>query len=218
MNPLENILNQTKSLHQRLSLRWLLGLGTVLGFVFVFAKLAEDVWFKEGFAWDPPIILWIHHLSTPFLDILMKVATQMGSFGAISITLIGAGWFYKHQQKVNAYALMASLMGAVALNTILKVVFARPRPSLFPPLVNESGFSFPSGHVTASVAVYGFFAVYLWQNHHRGWAIFSAAWIGLVAFTRIYLGVHYPSDTLAAMAFTSLWLLVVFYVRERSGD
>jgi undecaprenyl-diphosphatase len=90
-------------------------------------------------------------------------------------------------------SILISLSGATALNTLLKFLLRRPRPSLFPPLVVESGFSFPSGHVTASVAVYGFLAVMLWREHRRGWAIFTAAWIPLVIFSRVYLGVHYPA-------------------------
>ena len=82
------------------------------------------------------------------------------------------------------------------------------------PLVVESDFSFPSGHVTASVAAYGFLAVLLWRSGHRFWTGFSVVWILLVAISRVYLGVHYLSDTVGAIAFASLWLLVVFVVRD----
>jgi len=85
---------------------------------------------------------------------------------------------------------------------------------LFAPLVVERGFSFPSGHVTASVAVYGFLAVLLWRNNRRAWAIFSAAWVFVVAASRVYLGVHYPSDVLGAMSLTSLWLMIVLAVHD----
>lgn len=190
------------------------GMTVIVFSIFIFAKLAEDVWFKEGFSWDAPIILGIHNLSTPFLDTLMKLITQTGNAGAIAIVLIMAGWFFWKQQKVDAFSILGAFGGAVGINALLKLIFARPRPHLFTPLVVETDFSFPSGHVTAAVAVYGFLAFLLWQNRHRVWAILSALWILAVAFSRIYLGVHYPSDTLAAMAFTSLWLIGVLYARN----
>jgi len=194
--------------------QYILGLTFVAVSIFIFAKLAEDVWFKEGFSWDAPIILGIHSLSNPILDILMKLVTQTGNTGAIVLVLIMASWFFWKQQKIDAFSILGVFGGAVGINALLKLIFARPRPHLFPPLVVETDFSFPSGHVTAAVAVYGFLAFLLWQNRHRVWAALSAMWVLVVAFSRIYLGVHYPSDTLAAMAFTSLWLIGVLYARS----
>ena len=183
--------------------------------IVIFAKLAEDVWFREGFSWDAPIILGIHSLSNPTLDALMKLVTQTGSAGAIAIVLILAGWFFWKHRQVDAFSILSAFGGAVGINALLKLIFARPRPYLFPPLVVETDFSFPSGHVTAAVAVYGFIAFLLWKNRHRVWAVLSAMWVLAVAFSSIYLGVHYPSDTLAAMAFTSLWLIAVLYIRSK---
>lgn len=197
----------------RLVIRWLFGLLIVAALIIVFAKLAEDVWFQEGFSWDAPIILAIHNLGNPTLDTIMRFVTQTGETGAITIAIMLAGWFvWKHRQ-IEALSVLIAFGGAVAINSLLKLLFARPRPNLFPPLVMESGFSFPSGHVTASVAAYGFLAFVLWQNKQRVWALFLVAWIFLVAISRIYLGVHYPSDTIAAIASASLWMVIVLYVQ-----
>ncbi len=199
----------------RLAVRWVLGLAFILALVAVFSDLVEDVWFREGFAWDAPIILAVHGLSRPWLDTAMRVLTNLGEAGAIGVALLAAVWFYWKGRKLDAAALLISLAGATALNTLLKLLLRRPRPNLFLPLVVESSFSFPSGHVTASTAVFGFLAVLLWRERRFGWALFSAACIPLVIFSRIYLGVHYPSDTLGALIFTTLWLIVVFAVRDR---
>jgi len=198
--------------------RYLFGLAVIIFLAVIFASLAEDVWFQEGFSWDAPIILGIHSLSTPTLDTIVKLVTQTGNVGAIALVLALAGWFYWKQRKIDAISILSAFGGAVGINALFKLVFARPRPHLFPPLVLETDFSFPSGHVTAAVAVYGFIAFLLWQNRHRIWAVLSALWILVVAFSRIYLGVHYPSDTLAAMAFTSLWLIGVLYARSAYLD
>jgi len=57
--------------------------------------------------------------------------------------------------------------------------------------------------------------VFLWRQRHRAWAVVSGAWVFAVAVSRIYLGVHYPSDALGSLTFATLWLLVVFAARER---
>lgn len=205
------------TLRQRLttiSLRWALGLVLILGLVAVFTALAEDVWFREGFSWDAPIMLAVHRFNQPSVDQLMWILTQTGEAGAIAVAATMAFWFWRRGRWVDVATIMTSLGGAAALNATLKLVFARPRPAVFTPLAVESGFSFPSGHVTASVAVYGALAIYLWRGGHRLAAVLSGAWILVVAFTRVYLGVHYPSDTLAALAFTSLWVILVIALRD----
>jgi membrane-associated phospholipid phosphatase len=201
-------------LSRRLVLRWFLGLAFISGLVAIFTDLVEDVWFREGFAWDTTIILVIHHLSSPALDTAMRILTQAGGSGAIAFAAILAIWFIRKRNYLDAAAILVSLGGGAALNTLLKILLRRPRPSLFPPLVTVSGFSFPSGHVAASVAVYGFLAVLLWRRNQRGWAVLSGAWVLVVAISRIYLGVHYPSDALGAIIFSSLWVMIVFVVRD----
>jgi membrane-associated phospholipid phosphatase len=199
---------------KRVLVQWFLGLVFISGLVAIFTDLVEDVWFREGFTWDKPIILAIHHISSPVLDMVMRVVTQTGESGAIAIAVIIAIWFALKRNYLDAASIIISLGGGAALNLLLKIFLQRPRPSVFPPLVVENGFSFPSGHVAASVAVYGFLAVLLWRHNHRGWAFLSGAWVLVVAISRIYLGVHYPSDALGALIFTSFWLALVFVVRD----
>jgi membrane-associated phospholipid phosphatase len=188
-------------------------IATVL--IFLFASLAEDVWFKEPFSWDTSIMLAIHRLANPYLDRIMRLLTQMGVLGAIVVAILLAVYFFIKRQRTNLISIIVIFGGAVVLNTLMKSLFSRPRPSVFSALTTEKSYSFPSGHVAASVAVYGFLAILLWQNHHRILAILSGLMIPVVAFSRVYLGVHYPSDVLGAFAFTSLWLLLIFVIRDR---
>jgi len=196
---------------------WLTGL-VMLGLLAAFTALAKNVFFREGFSWDKPIILAVHSHATPILDDVMWTVTQMGETGAIVVTILAAVWFSRKQKPVDTYAILISFCGATALNTALKLLLSRPRPSLFTPLVSASGFSFPSGHVTASVATFGFLAVLLWREKRFGWAIASLVLVPLVALSRIYLGVHYPSDVLGSLIFASMWLIVVFVIRNRYID
>lgn len=197
-------------------LRWLAALGLIVGLAAIFSELAEDVWFQEGFAWDPPIIFAIHSLSRPWLDTLMRTLTHLGVAGAVLVAGVMIGWFVWRRRPLDAATVAVSLVGGVLLNVALKTAFARPRPALFTPLVTQSGFSFPSGHVATSVTVYGLLAVWLWRSGHRPWAVLAAGIVPVVAFSRIYLGVHYPSDTLASMAYATLWLWAVINIRDRS--
>jgi len=175
----------------------------------VFFEIAGDVWLQEGFGWDAPIMLAIHSLQTPWLDWFMKMATLTGSYGAVLVMVMAAFWLGRRRCWAELTALLVSVLGAVTINALLKLLFARPRPAVFPPLIVEHTYSFPSGHTITSVALYGFLAILFWRNHHRIWAGLSGLMIALVGFSRIYLGVHYPSDVLGAMALGAVWLLLV---------
>jgi len=213
MKLLNKIRAQKWSLH--LLLRWMLGLGVVLVAMRIYFDLAEDVWAREGFAWDAPIIMAIHQFSSPALDKFMLAITQLGQWAAVLVAIGASIYFARCKNWLDSTAVLVSLAGASAINAALKILLLRPRPALFIPLVTETGFSFPSGHVTAAGAVFGFLAVVLWRRGRRLWAALCAGLVPAVAISRIYLGVHYPSDTLSALIFSFLWLLVLFFARDR---
>ncbi len=209
------LVSNIRSHEWQLLLRWMLGLGLVLLAVWVYFDLAEDVLIHKAVAWDSPIIMAIHQLGSPGLDSFMLAITQMGQWGAI-LTAIGAAiYFARHKDLLDSAAVLFSLGAGATINALLKILFVRPRPAFFIPLVNEPGFSFPSGHVTAAGAVFGFLAVILWRKGKRLWAVLCASLVLLVAISRIYLGVHYPSDTVSALIFSFLWLLILFFGRDR---
>ncbi len=188
---------------------WLLGLIVVGGASSIFIKLAGEVWEQERLAWDVPIMLAVHQLSTPWLDTLMIGVTWIGFPGAIAVTAVGAIWFWWRGWRAVAIALLASVIGSSLLNMWLKLLFARPRPSVFTPLIAETTYSFPSGHTMGAVSLYGFAAYLLWRQGQRVWAVGALLFGLLIAFSRIYLGVHYPSDVIGALAVGVVWLAVV---------
>jgi undecaprenyl-diphosphatase len=97
--------------------------------------------------------------------------------------------------------------GAEALQNLAKVVFGRPRPSLFPHLDHVTSAAYPSGHAAVSSALALALAAVLWHTRWRiAVVVGGAAYTLAVSFSRVYLGVHYPSDVLAA------WLLSVAWV------
>ena len=199
----------------RLLSRWLLSLIVVVSAASVFLELAEDVWLKEGFSWDVPLMLDIHRLSTPWLDTVMQAITLTSS-GVVVVFAVGlAVWLWRwRQQPLDALTLVVTIFGAVAINTLFKLLFARPRPTVFPPLTVEHSYSFPSGHTSTAVAFYGLLAVLLWRAHHRGWALLSGVWVLAVALSRVYLGAHYPSDVLGSLMLGVIWISAVMVVRD----
>jgi undecaprenyl-diphosphatase len=199
--------------------RWILSLIVVLGAAFVFLELAEDVWLKEGFSWDVPLMRDVHRLSAPWLDTLMQGVTLTAS--ALVVTAVAgiAIWLWRgRRNKLDALTMIATLAGSVIINTLLKLVFARPRPDVFQPLTVEHSYSFPSGHTSTAIAFYGLLAVLLWRANHRGAALLPGLWVLAVAFSRVYLGVHYPSDVLGSLALGLIWLSAVMYVHDRYWD
>ncbi|HHW13865.1 MAG TPA: phosphatase PAP2 family protein, partial [Firmicutes bacterium] len=105
----------------------------------------------------------------------------------------------------------------------LKVIFQRPRPDVFPPLVVEKTYAFPSGHTMLAVSLYGLFLYWLLRRRGGGprrwlvrWlgAFLLATLIGAIGLSRIYLGVHWPTDVLAGYAGGGAWLLACLLVSE----
>lgn len=181
----------------------------------LFLELADDVWRREGFAWDAPLMLGIHRYSRPWLDQVMLWVTRTGSDLAFVFLMTLSAWLLYSGKQLEALFFIASFVGAVSLNCLLKLLFARPRPEVFPPLVVAHTYSFPSGHTIAAVSLYGLLALYLWHEGLRVLASFSASWVLAVAFSRIYLGAHYPSDVLGAMAVGGIWLIVIWKAYAR---
>jgi len=188
---------------------WQLALLLILIASIVFIELAEDVWLKEGFAWDAPLMLALHGLSQPWLDSFFIGITRTAGEWVIVPLGVTAVYLWRQQKSATAIMILVSFIGAVALNTLLKALFARPRPQIFPQLMVENSFSFPSGHTMAAVAFYGLLAILLWRNQRHPWAVLSGLWVFLVAVSRVYLGVHYPSDVLASLAVGTIWLVLI---------
>lgn len=191
---------------------WLVGLGIFFMAFILFLELGEDVWLNEGFSWEITWMLAIHGWSQPWLDRLFWLITQTAGALIVLPVLGTAVWFWWHEERITAVLFAISFGGTFLLNSLLKLIFARPRPELFPPLAVETSYSFPSGHTMSAIAFYGLLAFILWQRGRRGWAMLFSLWVPLVALSRVYLGAHYPSDVLASLAIGTMWLVSVWLV------
>ena len=175
----------------------------------LFVELADDVWRSEGFTWDAPIMLAIHRYSTPLLDRIMWLVTETGSAIGILLLFLLAAWLWRNRFRLEAAMFVLSFAGGEIITALLKQLFARPRPDVFPPLMTEHSYSFPSGHTIAAVSLYGLLAIFLWRRNRKGLALISGGWVLAVALSRVYLGVHYPSDVLGALAVGIIWIILV---------
>jgi membrane-associated phospholipid phosphatase len=195
----------------------LLALSALFISTYVFFDLAGDVWFKEGFAWDKPIMLAIHDRSTPWLDSLFKMISYTASKWVLIPIVIIAGWFWYIGQPIRITLIIISYVGATLLNFGLKSIFERSRPDFFIPLVVETSHSFPSGHTATAMGFYGLLALLFWKDRRYLIAALCAIWVGLIGFSRIYLGVHYPSDVVASLAVGIIWIILLLTVSGRLG-
>lgn len=139
--------------------------------------------------------------------------TVIGIAGVIAIAL----WSSKVYRPY-VIGLAATLAGAVASVYVLKELVARVRPSGLLPVLTETGFSFPSWHATAAIALYGFiiFLSYkLYPQFRKSITVAGALLIFAIGASRLYLGVHYLSDVLAGFVLGGVWLLAGMWITKK---
>ena len=199
------------------------GILLAVGFLSLFAWLAEEMLEKETGLLDQTVMAAIATFRSPLMTELMELITAMGSLTiTVFITIIMGGYLLAKRYYFDAGILIIALSGASILNWTLKLAFHRSRP-LFS-LITASGYSFPSGHAMVSLVFYGMLIYLLWIRYGRSRiacliSFFLALLILLIGISRIYLGVHYPSDVLAGFAAGGFWLTgcVTGYQTLRQG-
>ncbi len=205
-----------------------LGLASAVGALFFFAWLADEVFEGDAKAFDETVRLYVHGFANESLTSLMQFITMLGSTLFLSILCIGIFViFIVKNWKRAAVLLMATMAGAVILNFALKVSFARTRPVPFFDTPLPASYSFPSGHALYSACFYGVLAWLIAariQNKSLRILIWSLAVLLalLIGLSRVYLGVHYPSDVIAGFVAAVVWVLTIvltdFTLRKRGGD
>ncbi len=198
---------------QYLGLHLTVGLLAAVGCLWFFGALAEGVITKDSIVrLDQVVAAILRYLATPDVTTFFLAVTALGSgevlvlLGLVVTVVYGLRrrWLY-----VGTW--LAALTGGVVLNQLLKVLFARSRPSFLDPLLVETGYSFPSGHAMLSLTAYGMLA-YFSVLGLRTWMVSTAAifvtvlLVLLIGFSRMYLGVHFSSDVVAGYTAGGVWL------------
>lgn len=185
----------------------------------VFALLAHHVGRGSTQAFDEAAIAWMREQKAPWLDGLAAVGAVIGSGAAVWGALgFGTLFFWRRERRLSALLLWVSLLGGVLLNRELKALFDRPRPAPIDwdlvvfgrEIVYPTSPSFPSGHALTAVVVFGTLAYLLvrMQPSARVRRRVLGTAVGLIVFiglSRVYLGVHYPSDVLAGYLAGLVW-------------
>jgi undecaprenyl-diphosphatase len=215
-----------RTLASRIDSRILIVFVALALIVLGFAALASEVSEGDTLAFDAHIL---HALRNPhggaplgpkWLAAAMLDVTSLGSPTILTlITIVAVGYLAAARQRRSAGYIVAAVAGGAALSTLLKHLFARARPDVVPHLVAVSSASFPSGHALDSAVVYltlGALVAKTQANRHLRIYILSAA-MGvsvLVGLSRIFLGVHWPSDVLAGWLVGGAWALLCSAVFE----
>ena len=183
----------------------------------VFLILALGIRSIGGFPWDVPLLHFIHNHLTSRYDPWMIATTDLGNAWIIlPATLIIIWLFVREQRMREAGFLLLAVAGTLLLNVILKVLFHRERPDFWTSPAPESSYGFPSTHCMLTMALALVLLVLLWRTRGR-WPvlIIGGLLVLAVGFSRLYLGVHYPSDILAAWSITMAW---IFGLALHSGE
>jgi len=185
----------------------------------------ETLFHKEMVLFDDSFVWLIRYFANPSLDKIMIIITDIG-FGTsyiviVAITLLLLAYLKRWREWG---ALTICLAGGALLSFLLKILFHRTRPDLFR-VVQETGYSFPSGHALATMCFYGMVAFLIMRiiDSWRGRLIVMTLAVVLsilIGISRIYLGVHYPTDVIAGYAAGSMWLafcisLLMWWERAR---
>lgn len=156
----------------------------------------------------------------PGWDTLIPVVADIGGVVGVGLIALLVSVVFLMRKDYTRLAFVAiSVVGGIALAFIIKAVFMAQRPDIWMQLVNETGYSFPSGHALMSAVLGLTLAVALWRSRWRWWGIWiSFFYVIFVGFSRIYLGVHYLTDVLVAWAVAFMWVLAITLImRSKLG-
>lgn len=192
-----------------------LGLALSLGLLWGFLELSEEVAEGESRRIDEAVLRWLSTAVPEWLDLPMRLVTALGYYWFVIPALVFAAYlFYRSGRGLSAALLVASTGGSMVLTTVLKAVFHRARPGIIDSGYEASFYSFPSGHATVAVGFYGALALLLTLRLGAPWrwivAAAGASLVLLIGLSRLYLGVHYPTDILAGYLAAALWLASVW--------
>ena len=201
----------------------LAGLVAALLSLFLFAKLASEMREGETASFDNAVRGWVHHFASPGMTQAMKFISLLGYDILLVELAIAILIFLRIGWRRAAIWLSVTMAGSVLLDVALKQVFHRHRPL---PYFGDAphSYSFPSGHALSSFCFYGVLAGLIVDRVERlsvriAVGLLAAVLVLAIGISRIYLGVHYPSDVVAGYVAAAMWvgtMLVVDHVGTRA--
>lgn len=192
----------------------------IAGLLLAFGLLAGEVIEGETLPFDRRLLLALRQAGNPGVQIgpswlpeMMRDISALGSTFVLGLILLAVtGYLLLVRKRAAAWLMMGAVLSGVISNNLLKLSFARPRPDLVTPAVRVFTASFPSGHATMSAITYLTVGALLARTHSElSVRIFFMTLAGLltvlVGVSRVYLGVHYPTDVLAGWCIGTAWAM-----------
>lgn len=205
------------SYHKWLEPKILSGIVAASLALWFFVEVAENVIEGDTRYFDTVILIALHSpdfSNTDWFTEFVRDISGLGSIGVLGLLVLASIMFLviSNRSKTALFVTLATLSGAI-LSTLLKLGFDRPRPDLMPHLTHTYSTSFPSGHAMVSAVVYLALGTLLAREVSGLWSkiyVMAVAFIltGLIGLSRLYLGVHWPSDVLAGWAAGAVWALL----------
>ena len=216
VTPRPPIINSLGQLLRQIGWSIVIGLAGSILLLIVFSELTEDIFRNEFTKIDDNFELWVHSLASPALDVFFNIFTTIGGVAGISVlTALTFGLLWRRGHLHSAWLVVLASGGGIVINQILKLLFRRPRPELWALTGHvPTSFSFPSGHSTAALCYFGVLGWLGWGFIKRpllrlGWIGLMILFIGLVGLSRIYFGVHYPTDVIGGYLSGAFWLVIL---------
>ncbi|HET7125504.1 MAG TPA: phosphatase PAP2 family protein [Lysobacter sp.] len=182
--------------------------------LWAFGELAEDVHAGEAFFFDRPLLDFAHSIASPPLDALALLLAKVGyAYGVVPFDMALVLLLALRRRKREGLFAGIALGGSALLNAAAKHYFGRARPDIWLSLVPETSFSFPSGHAMGSMTLAATLVALAWHTCWR-WPVLvvAIAFALLVGASRVYLGVHFPSDILAGWTAAVAWTFGTYAV------
>ncbi|PZP39853.1 MAG: phosphoesterase [Pseudomonas fluorescens] len=204
--------------------RLMAALVILTGLLALFISLADEVLEGETHVFDAAILQALRRgdagspIGPAWMEQSMMDITAMGGFTVITlISLLSMGYLMLRKRWVSAGLIVVSGAGGTLLNHLLKTHFERPRPDLVSHLVEVSTLSFPSGHAMSSAIMYLTLGALLARSQSsraiKTYILVSAIFVtALVGMSRVYLGVHWPTDVLAGWCLGATWAIACLLV------
>jgi undecaprenyl-diphosphatase len=200
--------------------RFILAFVLFLAVLFVFVAITDEIVLEHETGFDQHISHAILSLESPFATRLMEMVTFFGSANFLFPAYLVLILYYLSRKKIKL-ALDITMIGlsSTAILFLLKEIFQRQRP-LDPLIRNVTGFSFPSGHSFSSFTFFGLLIYILWKTGiKKAWKIVVTIVLFLfattIAFSRVYLRVHYPSDVVAGFCLSIIWLMLSLWILHK---
>lgn len=209
---------------------WLLvSVFLVAALLLMFGFIADEVMEGSTTALDQAIILLFRggsdNLSGPIGPLWVReMARDITSLGSVAVlgivSFVVVAYLLLERSRAEALLVLVAVLGGVAINSLLKIQFARPRPDLFVPAAKVFTASFPSGHAALSAITYMTLAALLArttmdQRLRYYFVAIAVALTFMIGVSRVYLGVHFPTDVLAGWCIGSAWALICWAIMTR---